>query len=177
MDNDLSKMPTSPEALLKHINSLDIDYDLYHHEAVFTVAEADKVDAEIPAHHTRNMFLRTKKKQNYLVTLSHDTPVDLKKLENLIEAKRFSFGSPDRLMEILGVYPGSVTPLSVINAPVNDITIILEDKMMKANKIAVHPLINTMTVTLSPSDLLKFMDDLGHKPQIFDLSNIAPDGE
>jgi Ala-tRNA(Pro) deacylase len=174
MDNDLSKMPTSPETLLKRIDNLNIDYELHHHEAVFTVAEAEKIDAQIAAHHTRNMFLRTKKKKNYLVTLSHDTPVDLKKLETLIEAKRFSFGSPDRLMEILGVYPGSVTPLSVINAPTGEVTIILEEKMMRTDKIAVHPLINTMTVTLSPADLLKFMNDLGHEPTIVDLLPAAP---
>ena len=177
MDNDLSKMPTSPEALLKHLDNLDIDYELHHHEAVFTVAEAEKVDGQIMAHHTRNMFLRTKKKKNYLVTLSHDTPVDLKKLENLIDAKRFSFGSSDRLMEILGVYPGSVTPLSAINAKPDDIIVILEEKMMQADCVAFHPLINTMTVTLSPPDLLKFMDDLGHEVGVVDLSNVGPDGE
>ncbi len=176
MDNDLSKMPTSPEALLKYLDDLDINYELYHHEAVFTVAEVEKVDGKIMAHHTRNMFLRTKKKKNYLVTLSHDTPVDLKKLENLIDAKRFSFGSSDRLMETLGVYPGSVTPLSVINAKSENIIIILEEKMMRADCVAFHPLINTMTVTLSPADLLKFMDDLGHKVSVVDFSNVAPDG-
>jgi Ala-tRNA(Pro) deacylase len=81
--NDLSVLPTSPEQLLDHLKSIGIAYKVYHHQAVFTVAESQSVDSQIPAHHTRNMFLRTKKKQNYLVTLSHDTPIDLKKLEDL----------------------------------------------------------------------------------------------
>ena len=173
--NDISAMPTHPETLLKQLDKLDIPYELHHHEAVFTVEESHKVDKEIDAHHTRNMFLRTKKKQNYLVTLSHDTPIDLKKLENLIEgAKRFSFGSPDRLMEILGVYPGSVTPLSVLNAANDNITIVLEKKMMDAKTVAYHPLINTMTVTITPADLLKFMNHYGHQPLIIDLDAAAP---
>lgn len=174
MKNDQLLMPTSPDQLLGQLNNLKIDYGLYEHEAVFTVAESKKTDALIPAHHTRNMFLRTKKKKNYLVTLSDDTPIDLKKLEALINAKRFSFGSPDRLMEILGVYPGSVTPLSIINANPDDLTIILEKKMMDAQLIDVHPLINTMTITIKPRDLIKFMDNFGHSPIIVDLSEAAP---
>lgn len=172
--NDILKMPTSPETLIKSLDDLGIPYDLHHHQAVFTVAESEKVDSSIPAHHTRNMFLRTKKKQNFLVTLSHDTPIDLKKLAELLGVKNFSFGSSDRLMEILGVYPGSVTPLSAINAQSNDITIILEDKMMQAEKIAIHPLINTMTVVLTPSDLLKFYDSIDHNAVILNLDPAAP---
>jgi len=173
-DNDLSKMPTSPAQMLRKLDEMGIDYTLYEHEAIFTVAEGAHVDAKIPAHHTRNMFLRTKKKQNYLVTLSHDTPIDLKKLENVVEAKRFSFGSPERLMEILGVYSGSVTPLSAINAAPEDLTIILEEKMMQADIVAYHPLINTMTVTLTPASLLQFLTALGHDPKIIDLEPAAP---
>jgi Ala-tRNA(Pro) deacylase len=175
MENDISKMPTHPDTLLKVLREIEIEYTLYEHEAVFTVAESHKVDKEIPALHTRNMFLRDKKKQNFLVTLSHDTPIDLKKLEDLIDkAKRFSFGSPDRLMEVLGVYPGSGTPLSIINARPDDITIILEKKMMEADLVAYHPLINTMTVTMKPKDLIGFIKHCGHEPQILDLVMAAP---
>jgi len=178
MENDISKMPTSPQAVLSVLDDLNIDYELHEHEAVFTVAESKKVDGRIDAHHTRNMFLRTKKKQNVLVTLSHDTPIDLKKLENLIDgAKRFSFGSPDRLMEILGVYPGSVTPLSAMNANHADVTVILEEKMMKADKVAYHPLINTMTVVVTPSDLIKFLKHHDHEPQIINMEYAAPEND
>jgi Ala-tRNA(Pro) deacylase len=167
-------MRPNPDVIFKSFDDLNIPYTRYDHEAVFTVAESQKVDKNIAAHHTRNMFLRTKKKQNFLLTLSHDTPVDLKKLEILLGVKNFSFGSPDRLMEILGVYPGSVTPLSSINAMPKDITILLEQKMMDSQLIAVHPLVNTMTVTLTPSDLLKFMTHYGHSPITIDLSAVAP---
>jgi len=168
--NDISKMPTQPEELLTVLKDMGIPYELYEHEAVFTVEESQKVDKGIPAHHVRNMYLRTKKKQNFLVTLSHDTPIDLKKLAAVLDVKNFSFGSPDRLMDLLGVYPGSVTPLSAMNAQSDDVTIILEKRMMDADLIAVHPLINTGTVTIKPSDLLKFFARFGHEPLITDLT-------
>ena len=173
--NNIENMPTSPAACMARLDGLSIPYTLYEHVAVFTVAESAQVERDIHAHHTRNMFLRTKKKQNFLVTLSHDTPIDLKKLENLLAVKNFSFGSPERLFEILGVYPGSVTPLSVINAPSDKLTVILEKRMMDAPLVAYHPLLNTMTVTLTPQDLLKYIRDCGFEPMIVDLSPAAPD--
>ena len=175
MINDINAMPTSPQAVMARLDGLGIAYTLYEHAAVFTVEESYKVDGQIPAHHTRNMFLRTKKKENFLVTLGHDTPIDLKKLADMLGVKNFSFGSPDRLMEILGVFPGSVTPLSAVNAEPSDITVILEKNMMDADLVAYHPLINTMTVTMTPEDLLKFLADCGHEAQILDLSTCAPE--
>ena len=175
MKNDISNMPTSPHAVLKIMDSLQIHYELHEHEPVFTVAESEKIDKKINAHHTRNMFLRTKKKKNYLITLSHDTPIDLKKLDSLIEgASRFSFGSPDRLMEVLGVYPGSVTPLSAMNADPDNLSVILEKKMMEADYVAYHPLINIMTVVIKPDDLIKFLNHYGHSPIIIDMDDAAP---
>ena len=172
--NDISLMPTSPRQLMDRFEELGIPYDLHEHEAVFTVAESEKVDKKITACHTRNMYLRTKKKENYLVTLCHDTPIDLKKLEDVLSAKRFSFGSPDRLMEYLGVFPGSVTPFAAVNANPEDIAIILEEKMMNAEKVAYHPLINTMTVVVTPDDLVRFLRSCGHAPRIVDLATAAP---
>lgn len=167
-------LPTSPQDLLKKLDDLRIAYTLYEHEAVFTVAESEKLKGDIPGRHTRNMFLRTKKKDNFLVTLSDKTPVDLKKLGVLLNAKNFSFGSAGRLMETLGVFPGSVTPFSVINAAPGDIAVILEKSMMQAELVAYHPLVNTMTVTVTPQDLLDFVTACGHQPQIVDLDPVAP---
>jgi Ala-tRNA(Pro) deacylase len=175
MNNDFDKMPTSAANLYKKLDALGIQYQSYDHEPVFTVAESEKIDAQIPSHHTRNMFLRTKKKQNYLVTLSHNTPIDLKKLNDVLECGRFSFGSSDRLFEILCVYPGSLTPLSAVNTNPNDITIILEQKMMNAKTIAVHPLRNDKTITITPKDLLKLLQSYGHQPHVIDLTMAAPE--
>lgn len=173
--NDINLMPTKPQAMMGVLDTLSIPYTLYEHEAVFTVEESHKVDRQIPAQHTRNMFLRTKKKENFLITLCHDTPIDLKKLADMLDVKNFSFGSPDRLMEILGVYPGSVTPFSAMNAKPEDITVVLDQRMMEADTVAYHPLLNTMTVTVTPDDLLKFIRHHGHDPRVMDLSPAAPD--
>ena len=96
-------LPTSPEKLLNILKELSISYELHHHQAVYTVAESQQVDSNIAGTHCRNLFLRDRKKKNYLVVLPTDLEVDLKKLPDILESHRLSFGSNDRLWEFLGV--------------------------------------------------------------------------
>ena len=88
----------------------------------------------------------------------------------LIGSGRLSFGSPQRLTNTLGVEPGAVTPFAVINDVSCQVTVILDAEMMAAELANFHPLINDMTTTIAPSDLLRFIADCGHEPRIVDLS-------
>lgn len=170
-------MPTSPEVLLAKLDSLDIVYRLYHHEAVFTVAESDKVDAQIDGTHCRNLFLRDKKKKNYLLVLQNATDVDIKKLPAIIGSDRLSFGSSDRLWEHLGVRPGSVCPFAIMNDTDHQVKILLDRSMMETDIVNYHPLLNTMTIGLKPDDLVKFIETTGHEAHIINLSDAKPDEE
>ncbi len=168
-------LPTSPDALMQTFDQIGVSYDLYHHEAVFTVAESDKVDAKIPGTHCRNMFLRDKKKRMFLVSLANETLVDLKKLEKVLGCARLSFGSPERLWENLGVRPGSVCPYAIINDAEKNVTLILDAWMMAQERVNFHPLINTMTVNTPPQGIQTFATHLNHPFQIMDLSGAKPD--
>ena len=162
-------MPTSPEALMERLRSLGIGFSLHHHKAVFTVAESEAVDKQIEGTHCRNLFLRDKKKNNFLLVLQNATDVDIKKLPPVI-------GS-DRLFEYLGVRPGSVCPYAIINDKNNDVKIILEKAMLEGKIVNYHPLLNTMTIGTTPANLVRFIESTGHTPHIVDLSAAAPDKE
>jgi len=162
--------------LLEKMRECGITFTHHHHVPVFTVEAANDVSDHIPGLHTRNLFLRDKKGRMFLVTLQHQTPVDLKKLSDLLGVGRFSFGSPDRLWKFLGVRPGSVTPLSILNDVGREVQLILEEDMMRGELVNFHPLENDQTIGLTPQGLL---DILGHHdiiPRILDLSGVAPDG-
>lgn len=172
---NIVEMPTSPESLLGQLDEMGITYTLHHHEAVYTVEESEAIDGNIEGTHCRNLFLRDKKKKNFLVVLQNATEVDVKKLPSVIGSDRLSFGSADRLWEYLGVRPGSVCPFSVVNDTGNQVKIILDKSMMETDIVNYHPLLNTMTVGLRPADLLKFIESTGHTPHIVDFSNAKPD--
>ena len=167
------KLPTSPESLFAVFAELGIAYELHHHKAVYSVEESSGLEENIAGAHCRNLYLRDKKKRNFLVTAMNETPVDLKALEKEIGCARLSFGSEKRLWQFLGVYPGSVCPFAVINDADNAVTVILDENMMQQDKVNYHPLHNTMTVTLSPSDLKKFLKHTGHDPLSLDLGKIS----
>jgi len=175
--NDNDSMPTSPQALMDNLTAQDISFKLYEHEAVFTVAESEKVDAMISGTHCRNLFLRDKKKKNYLLVLQNATEIDMKKLPAIIGSDRLSFGSSERLWQYLGVRPGSVCPFSIVNDTDMNVKILLDKSMMETDIVNYHPLINTMTVGVTPNDLIKFIESTGHEAHIVDLSNAKPDGD
>lgn len=172
---DDESLPTAPETLMRRLDDIGVKYTRYDHEAVFTVEESSKLETDMPGTHCRNLFVRDKKKRMFLVVLPNEVAVDMKKLAPVIGSDRLSFGSADRLWQYLGVRPGSVCPFSIINDTDKNVTIVLDKGMMEAEIVNYHPLINTMTLGLSPADLLKFIEDCGHEPKIADLTQASPD--
>ena len=164
-----ANLPTTPETLLKNLDNLGIGYEMHHHPAVFTVEESSKLEVDIPGAHCRNLFLRDHKKRMFLVVLQNETQVNLKSLEQKLDCGRLSFGSADRLWQYLGVWPGSVTPFSIINDVDKNVRIILDADMMKNDIVNYHPLINTMTIGVHPDDLVRFIETTGHSAEIMDL--------
>ena len=176
IDKAGNALPTSPENLFNILKKLGISYDLHHHEAVYTVEESQNVDAQIPGTHCRNLFLRDRKKKNFLLVLPITVDVDIKKLPDVLGSHRLSFGSNDRLWEFLGVRSGSVCQFCIMNDTDNQVEIFLEKSMMEQEVVNYHPMLNTMTVSLKPDDLLKFIETTGHKAHIVDLSQAQPEG-
>lgn len=166
---DQEPLPTQPQELLEILQKLDIEYKFYEHEAVFTVEESSKIKEDMPGTHCRNLYLRDKKKKNFLVVAANETEVDMKTLSDKIECGRLSFGSADRLWQFLGIRPGSVCPFTVINDTEHKVQVVLDSYMMKQERVHYHPLDNTMTIGIAPDDLLKFFEHTGHTPLILDL--------
>ena len=174
-ETGMDDLPTTPDDLMARLEALDIAYTLYHHEAVYTVEESQRLNKDIPGVHCRNLFLRDKKKRNFLLVLKSATDIDLKKLPLLLGSGRLSFGSADRLWQYLGVRPGSVCPFAIVNDTDRQVKILLDQSMMEADLVSYHPLLNTMTVLLTPDGLMKFIEDCGHEVHIVDLSAAKPE--
>ena len=159
-------LPTTPEMLLKALDSLKISYEIHHHEPIFTVEEGLHLKSKIPGIHCRNLFLKDKKGKMFLITAANETKIDLKSLPERLDCGRLSFASKERLMEHLGIYPGAVTPFTAINDTMHTVQMILDKTMMEADIMNVHPLDNAMSIGFAPKDLLKFLGHTGHTPQI-----------
>lgn len=152
---------------------LGIAVDEVEHPPVFTVEEAAAHPHGLAGADTKNLLLRDAKGGLFLVTLRADRRVDLKALPALVGARRFSFASAETLLDALGVTPGAVTPLALVNDAAHRVTFALDRALAEAERIICHPLVNTASVSIATADLLRLLEALGIAPRIIDLDALA----
>lgn len=164
-------MPKSPEELLDHLKALGIETATHRHEPLFTVADSQSLRGAIDGGHTKNLFLKDKKDRFFLVTVEEDAVVNLKSIHHKIGASgRVSFGKPDKLMELLGVAPGSVTAFGVINDVGGQVTVVLDAALLENETINAHPLTNAATTSIRRDDLLRFLESTRHEPLVLKVT-------
>jgi Ala-tRNA(Pro) deacylase len=168
-------MLTTKDAILARLEALGIEAATTHHPPVFTVEEAQIHTRHLPGGHCKNLFLKDKKDRLWLVTCLDEQRVDLNRLSKLLGAARFSFGKAELLREALGVTPGSVTPLAIVNDRDQRVTHVLDAKLLAHELVNCHPLENDATTTLTSADLLRFVRSTGHEPIILDLNATLAD--
>lgn len=160
---------TPEERLFADLARLGIEHRLAEHEPVFTVEESSRLHRDLPGAHTKNLFLKDGTGRFWLVTIPAEIRADLKRLPALISSKRLSFGNADEMQALLGITPGSVTPLAAINDSQGRVTVVIDTRLVAAGTINVHPLRNSATVGLSSADLLKLLEHLGHAPLVLEV--------
>lgn len=162
-------MLKTQEELLNVLAQIGIEYTNHEHPAVYTVEEADRHHEGIDGVHSKNLFFKDRKKNLILIVTLSDKPIKIKDVEKKIDVKGLTFGKPELLAEVLGVIPGAVTPLAVINAKNHDMRVILDEEMMDHDLLNFHPLVNTATTTIRSKDLLKFMEHCNQAVEIIRL--------
>ena len=170
MPHTSTTAPTTRDQLMARLAELGIGTETVEHEAVFTVAESDRLHRELAGGHTKNLFLKDAKDKLWLVVAECHTPVDLKALPKAIGSARLSFGKADLLMAVLGVTPGSVTALALVNDKDRRVSVVVDERLMRYENINCHPLVNTATTRIARDDLIAFMRACGHEPRVANLT-------
>ena len=165
--------PTEPafdrDRLLDWMAANDVAGTTHDHPAVFRVEEGLELKAAMPGAHTKNLFLKDKKGRLWLISAGQDTVVDLKRADKWIGSARLSFGNETLLYETLGVRPGSVTALALINDPDHRVTFVLDKALWDADIVNFHPLTNTATTALAQADFRRFLGLIGREPMVVDF--------
>lgn len=162
-------MPATQDDLFARLAALDIGTTTHDHPPLFTVDDSRALRGELPGGHCKSLFLKAKNGSLWLIVALEDTPVDIKGLAKRLGVGTLSFGKPELLWERLGVVPGSVTPFALINDPEQQVSPVLEARMMNMPLLNYHPLRNDRTTAIAATDLLRFVTDCGHEPLVTDL--------
>ena len=164
-----ASMPATLEDLFARLDEIGIAHSTVCHEPVFTVDENRELRGSIAGGHCKNLFLKNRKNAYWLVVCLEDAKIDLKAFGERIGAGRPSFGSADRLMEVLGILPGAVSPFALINDRAQRVQPVLQARMLEISPLNYHPLRNDRTTAIAPDDLVRFIEHCGHSPVIVDF--------
>jgi len=165
-------MPKTRAELMAFLDEIGVEHSTLDHAPVFRVEEGLEIKARLPGGHTKNLFLKDAKDQLWLISALGETRIELKSLPGVIGAARLSFGSEARLLEALGVRPGSVTALALINDPAHRVRFVLDKALAESDPVNFHPLTNTATTALPQAGFRRFLAALDVKPQIVDFASL-----
>lgn len=168
-----------PEALAARLPLVAANSQTFAHPPLFTVHDGAQFRDGLPGVGCKNLFLKDKKGTLWLVTARDDARIDLTAFSAFLRdrraaASRLSFGVPALLHEVLGVTPGSVTPLALVNDHERRVNFALDASLLTPALISCHPLRNDMTTVLPPLILYKTLIDLGYRPLVIDFSQSQP---
>ena len=157
--------------LLQKLNDSQIAFRLHEHEPLFTVSDSEKKRGDIEGVHTKNLFLKNKKREYFLFSCEESQSVDLKKLSKSLVLGNLSFAKEDALKEYLNITPGSVTPFGLLNDIGNKVNFFLDNGLTQDDQINFHALENTATITLQVKDFINFLLEKKKKVNIFDFKS------
>lgn len=151
----------------------DVAHVTHDHPAVFRVEEGLELKAALPGAHTKNLFLKDQKGRLWLISARQDTVIDLKRAAGVIGAAKLSFGNETLMWETLGVRPGSVTALGLINDTDRRVTFVLDQRLWDADIVNFHPLTNTATTALNQSAFRRALSLMAREPIVVDFGALG----
>ena len=158
--------------LFAFLDAHGVDHATTGHAPVFRVEEGAAIKAAMPGGHSKNLFLKDAKGQLWLISALGETAIDLKRTARVIGAAKLSFGSADRLWAALGVRPGAVTALALVNDPEQRVRFVLDAALAACDPLNFHPLSNDATTAISRAGFARFLGALGRQAQAVDFLTV-----
>ena len=146
------------------LNRSGVTFEAVEHKAVCNMAQLSEIEMPWPEAEAKNLFVRDDKKQRYiLITVKGEKRVDLKAFRHAHQMRPLSFATAEELMDKLGLIPGAVTPLGILNDSEKKVKFFLDEELINGGLIGVHPNDNTATVWLKTTDLIDIITEHGNE--------------
>lgn len=180
------------DRVLAFFDEHSIVYELYTHPPLPTVELALRYWKDIDSTHCKNLFFRNHKgNRHYLVVQECHKDLDIHSLEHRLREGKLSFASAERMQRCLGLLPGSVSPLGLINdigiASSSDpkelfgnghrVKLFLDKDLKEAERLSFHPCDNTASVVLTNEGFMRFLSIWGGETEWIDMNGIELNDE
>lgn len=155
------------QEVYEFLQAQGVTYEVTEHKAVYNMDELAEVELPYPEADAKNLFVRDDKKSSYyLITVRGGKRVDLQEFRKSYGTRRLSFASAEDLERLLGLFPGSVTPLGLLNNTEKNVKLFLDSDFGEDDLIGVHPNENTATVWLKAGDLVRLIREHGNEVEL-----------
>jgi len=146
------------------LDSLAIKYEGVSHEPADTIEVCHGVEKILKAEICKNLFLCNRQKTEfYLLLMPGDKKFKTKLLSKQINSSRLDFANCEYMEQYLGVKPGSVSVLGLINDSDNRVRLLIDEELLSKEYLGFHPCLNTSTLKIKLSDITdKFLPAVGH---------------
>lgn len=153
------------------LDNLGIVYETFTHESAFSMEECAVIEQRIGVPICKNLFLCNRQQtQFYLLMLPGDKIFKTKYLSKELGCARLSFAGEEYMMELLGIRPGAVSPIGLINNIQKNVLLVIDRDLLDTAYFGCHPCVNTSTIKLRYVDLIeKIVPATHHNYQIINL--------
>ncbi|WP_185642774.1 prolyl-tRNA synthetase associated domain-containing protein [Burkholderia sp. Bp9140] len=150
--------------MLELLERQGIPFEYERHERVLNMAESGALELSLVGARCKNLLLQDKQGNLYLVVTTADKALDLRAIAATLDSKRLSFAPAERLSDSLGVRPGSLSPLALVNDPFGRVRLVMDEDLAAERAFLFHPLDSSATVALSRHDFENFLQRIDHAP-------------
>lgn len=153
------------------LDSLGVEYWRVDHEHADTIEACHDVEKVLGCEICKNLLLTNRQQTEvYLLLMPGDKPFKTKILSKQIGTARLSFASPEQMLELLDITPGSVSVLGLINDKGGKVHLLIDSDLEKEEFFGCHPCINTSTLKLKTADVMnKIIPAMGHEARLVEL--------
>lgn len=163
---DTAALSAREVAVYDLLDDLGVSYRCVHHDAAETMELCAAIDERLGVKMCKNLFLTNRQQTDfYLLLMPGDKPFKTKELSGQLGVARLSFGSGERMEELLGLCPGSVSVMGLINDKTRTVRLLIDKDLLKDSELGAHPCTNTASIAISMDDLLhRVLPATGHAP-------------
>ena len=153
--------------LIELLKKEKYEIKVHQHVPLFNVENSKKLRGKINGAHSKNLFLKNKKNEFFLLSCEEADKIDLKKISKSLGLGNISFAKQEYLEKYLKIKPGSVSPFALLNDDSGFVNFYLEKTLHESKLVNFHPLINTFTITIKTNKFIEFMIENNKKIHIF----------
>ncbi|MBY0269925.1 MAG: prolyl-tRNA synthetase associated domain-containing protein [Burkholderiales bacterium] len=162
------------DRICDYFSAKGMTYERLDHPPVYTAEEAERLVPAARGAHAKNLLVEDRRDGRlFMLTVPFGVRVDLAGTAAVLGTNKLRFAPAGVMQATLGVTPGAVSMLALVNDRAGRVTLVLDQSLAEAEALQCHPLVNTATLVIDRDNLFRFLSEIAHAPRVFPVPVVA----